>query len=72
MRTDDTDVVAEFHGEKWAVEWKWQKGELQLNSQCGQYLVPPEHAEGYEAEVSQWIKDGWLEQYDAAIHGHVD
>ena len=33
--------------------------------------VPGEYKSEYEAELDQWVNDGWLELYDKHIHGDV-
>ena len=72
MRIQENDFTAEFDGRQWTVEWKWQNGEPQLSNMCAQYAVPGEHQSEYEAELGQWVADGWLELHNPEVHGAVD
>ena len=71
MKIEDSDFTAEFDGHRWVVEWKWENGEPLLHNQCSQYAVPGEYKSEYEAELDQWVADGWLELYDRHVHGDV-
>ena len=64
MKVEDNDFIAEYDGSRWTVEWKWQNGEPQLSNQCAQYAVPGKYKGEYEAELDQWVADGWLELHD--------
>ena len=71
LSIEDSDFTAEFDGKKWTIEWKWHNGEPQLNNQCGQYAVPAECMDEYEAELDRWIANGWLVPHDIRKHGDV-
>ena len=71
LKIEDIDFKAEFDGNRWTVEWMWQDGEPLLSNKCAQYAVPGEYKSEYEAELDQWVNDGWLELYDKHIHGDV-
>ena len=72
MQIEDSDFSAVFDGEKWTIEWKWVDGEPKLENRCPEYAVPDRHREEFDSEVQQWVSDGWLEPYNAQVHGKAD
>ena len=69
LEIHDKDFTATFNGSKWTMEWKWENGEPELTNQCAGYRIPSECREVFDDELSQWIRDGWLVEYDPARHG---
>ena len=65
----DHDFRAHFHGQKWTVEWKWNDGEPVITNKCAGYPVAPDVVDDFDHEIEQWIKDGWLKEYDPDVHG---
>ena len=64
---DDDDFVASFDDElqRWTVRWKWANATPQyLKNHVGQYRVADAEKEEFNAEVNQWIVDGYLQLYD--------
>ena len=45
--------------------WKWAKGlpPVQLNNNIPEYRVPADVRQEYDAELSEWLNNGWLVQY---------
>ena len=72
LQINDRDFVAIFDGSKWTIEWKWQNGEPNLKNRCAGYPVPTRCLEDFNNEVKQWIKDGWLEEYNPDVHGRQE
>ena len=68
----DRDFVAIFDGSKWTIERKWQNGEPNLKNRCAGCPVPTQCLEDLNNEVKQWIKDGWLEEYNSDEHGRQE
>jgi transposase InsO family protein len=71
VQVEDVDFVALFNGERWTVKWKWKSDEPILKNQCAQYNISDECKTQYDEEMESWIKDGWLEEHNEAIHGKV-
>ena len=65
-RYEDQSISGDF------AEWKWVDGEPKLKNRCPEYAVPDRHREEYDSEVQQWVSDGWLEPYNAQVHGKAD
>ncbi len=72
LRIAERDFEAVFDGEVWMVKWKWKDGEPVLQNQKGEYAVRDEDREEYEAEVANWIREGWLQEHDPQVHGVVN
>lgn len=70
VKIDDVDFTAVFQDGKWVVKWKHTNDPRLSNKRC-HYKIPNEAKEKYCEEVNEWIKLGWLqeynEEYDAII-----
>ena len=58
---ENVDFHARFHGQRWEVAWKWKSDSPVLKNRVAEYAVDPEIRKDYDAEVSRWIEQGWLE-----------
>ena len=60
------DHEAVFDGVDWTVKWIWKNGDdsnLSANT-VAHYAVPEDVKQEYESELREWIKQGWLLEYD--------
>ena len=63
----DKDFDVRYEGGRWTVRWKWKEteGEPQfLSNVVGQYKVPDENKDDFDAEIKSWIDDGILKLYE--------
>ena len=67
------DFTAEFSPESggWTVAWKWAAGDGPecLSNHVAQYSVPPAARQEFDAEIEEWIANGWLQLYDEGTDG---
>ena len=58
---------------KWSVKWKWKDGchTPKLSNSVAQYRIKPSAVAKYDAEVSDWIKRGWLVEFDGEHEGVI-
>ena len=73
LRVDAPDFTAEFTPDsgKWTVGWKWRGGVGPecLKNTVPQYNVPAAARQAFDAELSEWIANGWLQPYDEGSDG---
>ena len=73
LRVDEKDFCAVFDPAHcyWTVEWKWADGIEPgvLTNGVSEYAVARDVRDGFESELEQWIRDGWLVPYDEAELG---
>ena len=62
----DQDFRAVFDGIKWTVSWKWKSEPPKLRNTCANYGIKAELRGGFDAEITEWIANGWLQSYDEA------
>lgn len=72
LHVEDTDFRDDFDGRRWVVSWKWKNEEPVLTNSCAEYGMDVESRCLFEAEIEQWIRDGWLEPYQYEVHGRID
>jgi len=67
---EDPDFRAVFHDNVWKVSWKWRddKEPTQV-AKVFQFPVKESLRSEFNAEIEQWIADGWLVPYDGVIKG---
>lgn len=58
---EDPDFRAEFDGKRWEVGWTWKRGPPELKNRVAQYAINEEIRDAYDAELTRWIQEGWLE-----------
>ncbi|XP_054285261.1 uncharacterized protein LOC129001833 [Macrosteles quadrilineatus] len=70
---NDCDFNAKFVDGKWTVEWNWKDGGKtpKINNQVPSYSISKEAREAFDAEVHDWIRDGWLQPYDGEFDGLI-
>ena len=68
---EDFCVTFDMTRRQWTVRWKWSKGEPPncLKGSVSEYAVKDKVREEYEQELTEWIKNGWLQEYDEEKHG---
>ena len=61
----DQPVEFDQHQKVWTVSWRWSgnQGPAKLRNGVAEYYVPDQIRPAYEAELREWIKDGWLIPY---------
>ncbi|KAF0307742.1 Retrovirus-related Pol polyprotein from transposon 297 [Amphibalanus amphitrite] len=73
LTVEAKDFVARFDGtaQVWTVAWKWADGVGPdcLSNRVAEYRVPPAVRQEYDAELESWLRNGWLQPYDEAVHG---
>lgn len=68
---DDTDFIAEFRHGCWNIKWKWKdQGPLKSLHRVN-YSVAANDLEAFDAEISSWIRDGILIEYNKNKHGDI-
>ena len=62
---------AVFDGVDWTVKWIWKNGDDPKLSAIiiAHYAVPEDVKQEYEGELREWIKQGWLLEYDKYTMG---
>lgn len=70
---NDPDFNARFANGKWTVDWNWKDvGETpMINNQVPSYAIPVEARDAFDAEVQDWIRDGWLQPYEGDFDGLI-
>ena len=60
------DHEAVFNGVDWTVKWIWKnEDDPKISSNTvAHYAVPDDVKQEYESELREWIKQGWLLEYD--------
>ena len=60
------DHEAVFDGVDWTVKWIWKNEDDPkiLSNTVPHYAVPDDVKQEYESELREWIKQGWLLEYD--------
>jgi len=73
LEIEDQDFSASFKGGKWVVKYKWVNGaqEPVLYNTVAQYAIQKECCTQYEAEVEEWIANGWLQLYEGEDCGII-
>lgn len=72
VKVTDADFDAYFKNGKWIVSWHWKEGSP--NFECARRpknLIKEEDADGCEAEILDWIKDGILVKHDLSRDGTI-
>ena len=73
LHIDEPDFTVQYdETEKaWTVTWKWTNDAepVALRNDVAEYSIPPSARASYEAEVDEWIRNGWLKPYDAKKMG---
>jgi hypothetical protein len=68
---DDRDFSAKFQEGRWIVRWKWNGEAPTLTNWVSQFKIKAEAEEGFNAEVREWIEQGWLQPYSGEHDGIV-
>ena len=73
LKVDAPDFSAEFNPDSgvWTVGWKWAGGagpECLANT-VPQYAVPAAARQAFDAELAEWMANGWLQPYDEGSDG---
>ncbi|XP_043204508.1 uncharacterized protein LOC122371842 [Amphibalanus amphitrite] len=70
---EGADFIARYDDKdrEWTVAWKWAAGSEPETMKGGpaEYHVSPECREEYDAELQEWVANGWLQPYDEARQG---
>ncbi|XP_043231265.1 uncharacterized protein LOC122386281 [Amphibalanus amphitrite] len=73
LRVDREDFCVTFDPvrREWTVSWEWSAGNPppDLAGHVDEYPVPAEARAEYEAELDDWVKNGWLREYDESEMG---
>ena len=67
LKVEKDDFVVTFDPvlRRWTVSWKWSGSPPSaLGGAVHEYPVPAEARAEYETELDNWIRDGWLCEYD--------
>ena len=68
IEIDEPDFCASFDvSEKaWTVTWKWSDDAEPhaMRNRVSEYSIPTSARLSYEAEIEEWITNGWLAPYD--------
>ena len=71
LSVEERDFRAVFDGQKGTVSWNWLKGEPELTNKIDSYPVPFELREKFNAELDNWVRQGWLQPIDEAEMGLI-
>ncbi|CAM1316345.1 Uncharacterised protein r2_g2574 [Pycnogonum litorale] len=75
LNIEERDFGASYDDQKkeWTVACKWADGNPPdaLVNGIAQYAIPAHVKQEYEAEVMEWIDNGWLRIYDEAKYGRA-
>ena len=71
LEVEDKDYLAWFEDGVWNVKWKWRPGCLPMNGNRKCYSIKEEARDGFDKEVTEWIKEGVLVEWNLKIHGAV-
>ena len=71
IEKEDFRVKFDAAQRRWMVEWKWSGGQPSddLKNGVTGYNVPDGAREEYGRELTTWIENGWLQEYDETKHG---
>ena len=65
---DEPDFCVSFEASEkaWTVTWKWSDDAEpdSLRNRVTEYSIPTSASLSYEAEIEDWLTNGWLEPYD--------
>ena len=68
IEIDEPDFCASFDASEkaWTVTWKWSDDAEPhaMRNRVSEYSIPTSARLSYEAEIEEWITNGWLEPYD--------
>ena len=68
IEIDEPDFCASFDASEkaWTVTWKWSDDAdpHAMRNRVSEYSIPTSARLSYEAEIEEWITNGWLEPYD--------
>ena len=68
IEIDEPDFCASFYASEkaWMVKWKWSDDAEPhaLRNGVTEYSIPTSAKLSYEAEIEEWVTNGWLEPYD--------
>ena len=68
IEIDEPDFRASFDASEkvWTVTWKWSDDAEPhaMQNRVSEYSIPTSARLSYEAEIEEWITNGWLEPYD--------
>ena len=67
---EEEDFVAWFQEGKWCMKWKWKK-DTRIPFGPVSYKIKPEVEARFDAEVTEWIKEGILVPWEESKHGNV-
>ena len=69
----DFHVLYEAEEKKWTVAWKWANDSEPdaLRNTLAEHTVSQSVRAEYEAEIEEWIRNGWLKPYDERKYGPV-
>ena len=67
----DFHAVYDDSDKAWTVAWKWADNSEPdaLRNTVSEYAVAPSARAEYEAEINEWIANGWLKPYDDRRYG---
>ncbi|XP_043223552.1 uncharacterized protein LOC122382380 [Amphibalanus amphitrite] len=73
LKVDAPDFTAEFSPDsvEWTVGWKWTGG-VGPDCLCNtvpEYKLPVNARPAFDAEITEWIENGWLQPYDEETDG---
>ena len=68
---EDIDFWVEFDSQLWEVECIWKENPPVLTNQVAQYAINDNDRDAYNAEVAQWVKEGWLMPCDRPKNGII-
>ena len=66
---EDKDFRAEFRDGHWEASWKWVDSEARLTNQVGQYSLREGVQEKFDEEIEEWLRKGWLVEYEGPSTG---
>lgn len=73
MEIDEPDfhVVYDNSNKVWTVVWKWVNDfePDALRNKVAEYAIASSAQPEYEAEIEEWISNGWLKPYDSRKYG---
>lgn len=68
IKIDEPDFCVSFDAREkaWTVAWKWSDDAEPhaLRNRVAEYSIPTSARLSYEAEIEEWITNGWLKPYD--------
>ena len=68
---EDPDFSAVFADGKWVVKWNWNEEEPVLANTVANFRIKPEADAEFNAEVEEWISQGWLMPYYGEYDGLI-